>query len=655
MKTEEALQESELRYRRLFESAKDGILIVDAETGTVVDVNPFLAELLGFSLDSIMGKKLWDLGFIKDIVANQAYFTELQQKEYVRFEDKPLQASDGRRIDVEFVCNVYLVDHQKVVQCNIRDITARKAAERQLREQNEILANSREGVMIVDLYNKVTLWNLGTEEIFGWTRAEALGRSPEQLLGIDDASLFSTLRTLVVRDGFWNGELRSKTRDGRKITVDCRTTLVRDEAGRPRARLSFLADVTAKKLLEEKFLHVQRLENIGMLAAGIAHDLNNVLSPIMFAAPLLRDSLTNASDLKILDSIEQCAARGAGLVKQILGFAQSSAGEFEPTQVKYLLRDIISVVDETFPKSIQLKQQIPHDLWFVNGNPTQIHQVLLNLCVNARDAMPRGGTLTIQASNLRIDAAKVGSIPGARAGAWVLLEVADTGTGISPEVRQHIWEPFFTTKGTGKGTGLGLSTVRGIVASHQGFVELLTEVGRGTTFRVFLPAFEREPVLETSALQPKVPDGHGELILLVDDDALIRDIMANILRNHGYRIVSCINGVEAISFFGAHAGEISVVVTDFDMPLLGGLELTREFLKIRPDVRLLVMSGLSRTNDAGSGLQAVQGLAHAFLLKPFKTKDLLDTLNHLLNPPASPGSKGPRPGTAGPGGPARTV
>ena len=655
MKPEEALQQSELRYRRLFESAKDGILIVDAETGTVVDVNPFLLELLGFSRDSIMGKKLWELGFFRDIAANQAHFAELRRKEYIRFDDKPLQASDGRQIDVEFVCNAYLVGRQKVVQCNIRDITARKAADRQLREQNEILSNSREGVMIVDLDNKVTLWNYGTEKIFGWTRAEALGREPEKLLGVDDPSFYSTLRALVVRDGFWNGEIRSKTRDGRKLTVDCRTTLVRDEKGLPRARLSFLADVTEKKLLEEKFLHVQRLENIGMLAAGIAHDLNNVLTPIMFAAPLLRESLAKVGDLKILDSIEQCAARGAGLVKQVLGFAQGSAGEFEPTQVKYLMRDIISVIEETFPKSVQLEQKIAPDLWFVNGNATQIHQVLLNLCVNARDAMPRGGTLTLQASNLRIDAAKVGSIPGARAGAWVLLEVTDTGTGISPEVRQHIWEPFFTTKATGKGTGLGLSTVRGIVASHQGFVELLSEVGRGTTFRVFLPAFEKEPVLEPRAPEPMVPDGHGELILLVDDDALIRDIMANILRNHGYRIVSCINGVEAITFFGAHAGEISVVVTDFDMPLLGGLELTREFLKIRPDVRLLVMSGLSRIEDAGSGLQAAQELAHAFILKPFLTKDLLDALNHLLNRSPSPDSKGPRPGTAGKGGPAKTT
>jgi PAS domain S-box-containing protein len=500
--------------------------------------------------------------------------------------------------------------------------------------------------MIVNLDNKVSLWNHGAEEIFGWSRAEALGCPPEKLLGIEDINFISTLRAVVERDGFWNGEFRSQTRDGRKIIVGCRITLVRDEAGRPRARLNFLSDITEKKLLEDKFLHVQRLENIGMLAAGIAHDLNNVLSPIMFAAPLLRESLSKPRDLKILDSVEQSAARGAALVKQILGFAQSSTSEFQPTQVKHLAREIISMIEETFPKSIRLEHQIPPDLWLVQGNPTQIHQVLLNLCVNARDAMPQGGTLRINAANLRIDATKVGSISGAGPGAWVRLEVADTGTGISPEVRKHIWEPFFSTKGTAKGTGLGLSTVRGIVASHHGFVELLTEVGRGTTFRVFLPAVEKETLQERSALQPKVPEGHGELILLVDDDALIRDMMANILRNHGYRIVSCVNGLEAISFFGAHASEISVVVTDFDMPLLGGVELSRELLGIRPDIRLLVMSGLSRSEAQGSHLQAAQEAAHAFLLKPFKSEDLLSALHHLLNPSGNLEAISPRPGTA---------
>jgi PAS domain S-box-containing protein len=249
--TEETLRASELRYRRLFESAKDGILILNAETGMVVDVNPFLIERLGFSREQFLAKEIWELGFFKDIIANQASFVELQQHEYIRYEDKPLKTADGRRIDVEFVSNVYLVNHQKVIQCNIRDITARKLADRQLREQNEILSNSHEGVMITDLANKVTLWNRGAEEIFGWTAVEARDRLPEQLLGIDDPAIMAMIRTAIEREGAWNGELQAQTRDGRKIIVDCRSTLVRDEAGRPRARLSFLADVTEKKLLEK--------------------------------------------------------------------------------------------------------------------------------------------------------------------------------------------------------------------------------------------------------------------------------------------------------------------------------------------------------------------------------------------------------------------
>ena len=629
---EEALRASEVRYRRLFESAKDGILILDAETGMVVDVNPFLIQLLGFSHESFLGKEIWELGFFRDIIANQASFAELQQNEYIRYEDKPLETADGRRIDVEFVSNVYLVNHQKVIQCNIRDITARKRAERQLREQNEILANSHEGVMVVNLANEVTLWNRGAEAMFGWTQAEAIGRPPDQLLGVDDLGVVPALRAAVERDGFWSGELRAQARDGRHLIVNCRTTLVRDEAGRPRARLNFLADITEKKLLEEKFLHAQRLESIGMLAAGIAHDLNNVLTPIVIAAPLLRENLSSARDLKILDTLERSAGRGAGLIKQILGFVHSTTGALRPTQVKHLARDIISVIEETFPKSIQFKQDIPSDLWPVLGDATQIHQVLLNLCVNARDAMPQGGTLRVAVSNRRLNAVQASAIPGALPGAWVVLEVSDTGTGIPPEVLERIWTPFFSTKSASKGTGLGLSTVRGIAVSHHGFVELRTKVGHGSTFRVFLPALESELPRLGSAPPFSMPAGHGELILVVDDDAPIRDYVSTILGRQGYRVVSCSDGVEAIALFETNPGEISLVVTDVDMPRLGGVALARALLQLRPDLRLLGISGLSRSEPDESGLPPIQELVHAFLPKPFTAQDLLGTVHSLLHP-----------------------
>jgi PAS domain S-box-containing protein len=513
-----------------------------------------------------------------------------------------------------------------------RDITKGKLADAQLREQYEILSNSHEGVMIVNLANEVSLWNRGAEGIFGWTAAEAVGQLPEKLLGIEDREKVSAMRAATERDGFWNGEMRMNSRNNRKLIIDVRITLVRDEVGQPRARLNFLADITERKLLEEEFIHAQRLESIGMLAAGIAHDLNNVLAPMMFAEPLLRESLSTPRDLKILDTLKTCAVRGAGLVKQILGFAHNASGEVQPTQVKHIARDIVSVVEETFPKSIELQHTIPSDLWPVLGNATQIHQVLLNLCVNARDAMPKGGTLRITAANRRLNAAEASAIPGARQGAWLVLEVTDTGTGIPPDVLQQIWMPFFTTKDIGKGTGLGLSTVRGIVANHHGFTELHTEVGRGSTFRVFLPAVESEQPRPSSASPFDIPDGHGELILLVDDDAAIRSMTAAILEKHGYHVVSCVDGVEAIVLFVTRADEISLVITDVDMPRLGGIELARTLSQIRPDIRLLAISGLSAGETGGSAVSAAKKVTHAFLLKPFDAVSLLGAVHRLLHP-----------------------
>jgi signal transduction histidine kinase/ActR/RegA family two-component response regulator len=444
------------------------------------------------------------------------------------------------------------------------------------------------------------------------------------------------MRAAVLRDGFWNGEMRLRNRAGRILVVDHHVTLVRDDRGRASARLSFLVDVTEKKLLEEKLLRAQRLENIGMLAAGIAHDLNNVLTPIIFAEPLLRESLTNPRDLKILSTVKQCAARGAGLVKHILGFARGAAGEFQPILMKHIVRDVMGVVEETFPKSIEIQKDVPSDLWSVKGNATQVHQVLLNLCVNARDAMPNGGTLRVSAANRRIEAAQAGSIPGSRPGAWVAIEVADTGTGIPPDVLENIWTPFFSTKGVGTGTGLGLSTVQGIVTSHRGFVDLQTSVNHGTTFRVFLPADESKLPQTSSASPFDVPEGQGELILLVDDDSAIRNVGAAILGRHGYHVVTSVDGVEAIASFIDRAQEFSLVITDIDMPHMGGTELARALLLIRPDIRILAMSGIPSKESDPTNVLAAKQVVHGFLAKPFQVSDLLGTVHRLLNPAAKP-------------------
>ncbi len=463
---------------------------------------------------------------------------------------------------------------------------------------------------------------------YGYTRGEFLGMTIRQICHPED---LAGLLLRIEHDqtvGESAGEVRHRRKDGTIIQTETFSKPLTFE-GRA-ARLVLANDVTEKRLFEKKFLHAQRLESIGMLAAGIAHDLNNVLAPIVFAAPMLREHLSTPRDAKMIDTIEQSAGRGAALVKQILGFVHTTSSEFQPTQVKHLARDIASVIEETFPKSIELEQHIPSNLWPVQGNATQLHQVLMNLCVNARDAMPQGGKLRLVAANRQLDAAEAATIPGAHPGAWLVLEIGDTGTGIAPEVLEQIWTPFFTTKPAGKGTGLGLSTVRSIVLGHHGFIQLQTAAGHGTTFRVFLPAIESEVIRATSTTPAEISGGHQELILIVDDDAAIRGIVTTILEEHGYRVVACADGVEAFAQFQAQREAIALVVTDVDMPRLGGLGLVQAILRIRPETRILAMSGLSARSTGGADLPTIQTVAHAFLRKPFKTEDLLGAVHQLL-------------------------
>jgi len=633
---ESQLIASELRYRRLFESAKDGILILDAASGMVVDVNPYLIQRLGFSREQFLGKKIWELGFFKDIIASKASFAELQRNEYIRYEDKPLETADKRRIDVEFVSNVYRMNGQKVIQCNVRDITARKLTERQLREQNEILSNSHEGVMIVSLANEVSLWNHAAVEMFGWTAAEAQGHPPEQLLGIVDAAVVARIRTAVELAGFWNGELQCQARDGRKLIVDCRITLVRDEAGRPRARLKFFADITEKKLLEERFLRVQRLEAIGTLSGGIAHDLNNILAPVLMAGGLLKDRLTDPHDRELMALIESSAGRGADVIRQLLTFSRGIEGKRGSVQVRHLIKEIAVIVRETFPRNIKLVEDVARDLWPVIADATQMHQVLLNLCVNARDAMPNGGTLKIAANNIHLS--KHDALFGAAPlnGPHLLLTVSDTGHGISRELINRIFEPFFTTKALGAGTGLGLSTVLGIVRSHGGMVTVYSEPGCGAAFKVYLPAVTAGEAIAEVNNEAKSFEGHGETILVVDDEASILAAVKLCLEIHGYRVLTAEDGPAAIEIFTAHWREVRIVLTDVMMPEMDGLKLARALRQIDANVRVIASSGL---DPAAAPAELAAGFIVEFLNKPYDQHTLCAAIRRQLKEPT--GAIGP--------------
>ncbi len=365
--------------------------------------------------------------------------------------------------------------------------TALRHTEDKIREQAALLDKAQDAIVVRDLEDRILYWNKSAERLYGWTAEEAIGKNANKLLYQGDSFQLDRASRIVLDRGEWVGELRQVTKGGKAVIVESRWTLVRDKNGEPEAKLIINTDITERKKLEAQFLRAQRLETIGALAGGIAHDLKNTLSPILMGTQLLAKELTSESSHKLLGTMQTSAVRGLEMINQILTFARGVGGEPAVLQIEQVVGEMQKLARETFPRSIQISSRTAPGLYPVVGNATQLHQVLLNLCINARDAMPEGGTLTIEAANARLNHRSHGEGDPV-SGAYVVLTVSDTGHGISPEVRDRIFEPFFTTKEAGKGTGLGLSTVQGIVKSHGGFLDVSSELDKGTTFRVFLPA-----------------------------------------------------------------------------------------------------------------------------------------------------------------------
>src|SRR5215813_3970119 len=398
------------------------------------------------------------------------------------------------------------------------DITERKRAEEQLREQAALLDHAQDAIMVRDFEHKILFWSKGAERIYGWTAAEVLGKKATELLFETVPAEYEEACKRVKAKGEWTGEIRQITSHGKNLVLQSRWALVRDERGEPKSMLVINTDVTDQRRLERQFLRAQRMESIGTLAGGIAHDLNNVLSPILMSVRLLQVRHQDPETAKLLTILQKSAEHGSELVKQVLEFARGVEGEQIFLQPRHLIREVMRILKDTFPKDIEVGFLANEDLVVIAGDATQLHQVLMNLCVNARDAMPHGGKLSIRAESAQIDESYARMNMEARVGRYLLIEVTDSGTGIPPELQDRIFEPFFTTKQPGHGTGLGLSTVLGIVRSHGGFINVYSEPGRGTEFRIYLPAAEGAQPRQAVEQVPDLPRGHGELILVVDDE-----------------------------------------------------------------------------------------------------------------------------------------
>ncbi|MFO1512639.1 MAG: ATP-binding protein [Verrucomicrobiota bacterium] len=466
--------------------------------------------------------------------------------------------------------------------------------------------------------------NPSAERLYGWRLGELQTDDNGQEIFSPDAEAAKTARNAVLKDGEWNGELRQQTKSGQIAVVASRWTLIRDEAGQPRELLLINSDITEQKNLEQQFLRTQRMNTIGTLAGGMAHDLNNALAPILMGAQLLRRKATDAESRELLGMMETSTQRGADMVRQVLLFARGRGGEFERLELGALVKELEKMVRETFPKNVKVDSFVPGDLWPVRGNPTQLHQVLLNLCVNARDAMPNGGKLSFVADNVKLTAAEARTIPDGQSGEFVSLLVSDTGSGMPPEVRARIFEPFFSTKGEGRGTGIGLSTVMRIVKSHGGFMRVESEVGQGTSFEVFLPRAMDVVLVETATPATDLPRGNGEMILVADDEIAIRELVAAELGAFGYRVLKATHGAEAVALFRQHADEVRLFITDGVMPVMSGPQAIFELRKLKPGLPVILTSA-----EAGAEVPA----GTVAVAKPFALEELLVAIQQSLKSP----------------------
>ncbi len=503
----------------------------------------------------------------------------------------------------------------------------RKQAKEQIHQQAMIIDIAPNAIQMLGFEGKILFWSKGAERTYGWLASEVIGKNVQDLMFKEDVSLFAFTNKTTIEKGEWIGELEQITKNGKKIIVQSHRVLVKDYEGKAKSVLVVNTDITERKKLETQFLRAQRMECVGALASGIAHDLNNILAPIVLSVQLLKNRLPDEKSQKLLSILENSSQRGAELIQQILSFGRGLESGAITIQVGHLVKEIEKFIRETFPKNIKTVTYLAKDTWTVSAVATQIHQLLMNLCVNARDAMPEGGSLIVSVENIFVDETYTQINTDAKVGPYVCISISDTGDGIAKNILDKIFEPFFTTKEIGKGTGLGLATVVSIVKAHYGFITLESELAKGTEFKVYLPATDVEETPKIRLAPHELFNGHGELILVVDGEAYIREITKTALEVYNYYVLSASDGSEALAIYLQEKEKISLVITDLIMPFMDGVKTIEALRKINPQVKIIVVSGVARNSITTD----IEYKADAMLAKPYTTEQLLKTVRQTLD------------------------
>jgi len=618
------------RYNDLFDNAHDLIQSVTPE-GYFLYVNRTWRETLGYDETTVPKLTLSDIIHPDSRTHCLGLFQQVMSGGRIDRIEATLVTKDGRTILVEGSASCK-TDEGRVVaaRCIFRDITGRRQAEMATLQLAAIVQSSDDAIIGKDLKGIVNSWNHGAEKIFGYTASEMTGTSILRLFPDgrreEEEQILGKIRRGESLEHF---ETQRQTKGGRLIDVSVTVSPITDAAGRIVGVSKVARDITEHKRMQAQMLRTQRLESIGTLASGVAHDLNNALAPIMITVDLLQEEHPDGP-VERFELIQASARRGAAIVKQLLTFAKGLDGECLPIQSQHLFKEVDKMIRITFPKNIKLQTSHAENIRPIMGDATQLHQVLVNLCVNARDAMPNGGTLALKVENIKIAAAPAGVVGEVKPGPYVVWSVTDTGSGIPPEIMDRIFEPFFTTKGPDKGTGLGLSTTLGIVKSHGGFLQVSSTPGQGTTFTVYLPTAKAdEGDMSPPAQAEPAFRGNGEMVLVVDDEAPVRKVLRSVLTRMNFTVLTAADGADALLQAAEKQADLRLVITDCHMPNMDGLKFVQA-LKIRlPAAGVVVVSGkigeAARVEFKKLGVQAL-------LEKPFTIDKLVAALKTVFQP-----------------------